>query len=283
MSGTTTKVLAGCAVGCLLVLLAVGGVGWMGYRYARRAVEVVDAAERAEDRLVAEYGPAEAFTPPVQLTGDRVEVFLGVRELTQLQRSALADSVEGFAPVSGDSGVVSGLRAARAGVGMAPRMLEFARARNEALLEVGMGIGEYTWIYWLLYHAWLGHPADDSLLTDIMEARSETDTSMHMEIDGMDRDELKRHVRRQIEAMFANLEGSLAADPENSELSGLVSAELAAMEADSDRRPWQDGLPNAFAAGLEPYRDRLEASYSRATNPFELLELDSGPHGVTLE
>jgi hypothetical protein len=37
--------------------------------------------------------------------------------------------------------------------------------------------------------------------------------------------------------------------------------------------PWEDGLPEAFAVGLEPYRDRLEATYSPATNQFELLEL----------
>ena len=32
--------------------------------------------------------------------------------------------------------------------------------------------------------------------------------------------------------------------------------------------------------GLDPYRDRLEESYSPATNPFELLELDSGHPGT---
>ena len=35
--------------------------------------------------------------------------------------------------------------------------------------------------------------------------------------------------------------------------------------------------------GLDPYRERLESSYLPATNPFELLELSSGPHGVTIE
>ncbi len=67
------------------------------------------------------------------------------------------------------------------------------------------------------------------------------------------------------------------------DLKELVAAELAALDADPGRMPWQDGLPEAFAVGLDPYRDRLEESYSPATNPFELLELDSGPHGVTLE
>ena len=46
MSSTTTKVLAGCGVGCLLVLLAIGGVTWMGYRWTKETIETVESAER---------------------------------------------------------------------------------------------------------------------------------------------------------------------------------------------------------------------------------------------
>jgi hypothetical protein len=284
MSSTTTKVLGGCAIGCLLVVLALGGLGWMGYRWAKTAAEVVDAAERAEDRLEAEYGLVGEFTPPAgQVAADRVEAFLAVRELMAPQRTALMESVEALAPAAGRGGAVGGLRAARAGITMAPRILEFARARNEALLEIGMGSGEYTWMYWLTYYAWIGHPVDESLLDDIMEEHSESDGSMQMHIDGMDTEHLEWQLRRDLEAMLRNLEGEIAADPNRAELSELVAGELEAMDADRSRMPWQDGLPEVFVVGLDRYRDRLEASYSPATNIFELLELDSGPHGVTLE
>jgi hypothetical protein len=256
----------------------------MGYRWAKTAAEVVDAAERAEDRLEAEYGLVGEFTPPAgQVAADRVEAFLAVRELMAPQRTALMESVEALAPAAGRGGAVGGLRAARAGITMAPRILEFARARNEALLEIGMGSGEYTWMYWLTYYAWIGHPVDESLLDDIMEERSESDDSMQMHIDGMDTEHLEWQLRRDLEAMLRNLEGEIAADPNRAELSELVAGELEAMDADRSRMPWQDGLPEVFVVGLDRYRDRLEASYSPATNIFELLELDSGPHGVTLE
>jgi hypothetical protein len=284
MSNTTTKVLAGCAVGCFLVVLAVGGLAWMSYRWAKTAAEVVDAAERAEDRLEAEYGLVAEFTPPAgQVAADRVEAFLAVRELMAPQRAALRESIEALAPAADRGGVVGGLRAARAGITMAPRLLDFARARNEALLEIGMGHGEYTWIYWLSYYAWLGHPVNESLLNDIMEARSESDGSMRMHIEGMDTEHLERQLRRDLEAMLRNLEGEIAADPNRAALGELVAGELEAMDADRSRMPWRNGPPEIFTVGLDPYRDRLEASYSPATNVFELLELDSGPHGVTLE
>jgi len=284
MSSTTTKVLAGCAVGCLLVVLALGGLAWMGYRWAQTAAEVIEAAERAEDQLEAEYGLVRDFTPPAgRVAGDRIEAFLAVRELMAPQRAALTESVEALAPAAGKSGAIGGLRAARAGIGMAPRILEFARARNEALLEVGMGPGEYTWLYWLTYIAWLGHPVDESLLNDIMEARSESDGSIQMHIDGMDFEHVEQLLRRDLEAMLRNLEVELAAHPEQAELKELVTSELAAIDADSSRVPWEEGLPEAFVVGLDPYRVRIEENYSPATNLFELLELDSGPHGVTLE
>jgi hypothetical protein len=284
MSNTTTKVLAGCAVGCLLVVVALGGLAWMGYRWTKTAVEAVEAAERAEDRLEAEYGLVREFTPSAgRVASDRVEAFLTVRELVAPQHEALTESVEALAPAAEEGRVIGGLRAARAGISMAPRLLEFARARNEALLEIGMGPGEYAWIYWLTYHAWLGHTVGESLLDDIMEARSELDGSMQMHIDGMDFEHMERQLRRDLEAMLRNLEDAIAADPEQTELKEMVVSELAALDADSGRMPWAEGLPEAFVVGLDPYRDRLEASYSPATNPFELLQLDSGPHGVTME
>jgi hypothetical protein len=248
----------------------------MGYRWARTAAEVVEAAERAEARLEEEYGLARDFTPSLdgRVAADRIEAFLSVREAMTVPRESLAEAIEALAPANGEGRTVGGIRAARAGMSMAPRALEFVRARNEALLAAGMGPGEYAWLYWLTYHAWLGHPPGDSLLQDIMEARSESQGSVHMHFEGMDTEQVTWQLRRDLEAMLRNLDNGLAESTESVELSELVSAELAAMEADHDRFPWQDGLPDLLATGLETHRDRLGASYSPATNPFELLELD---------
>lgn len=285
MSNTTTKVLAGCGVGCLLALVALGGVTWMGYRWTKEAIETVESAERAETQLDEEYGRARDFTPPSQgrIEPDRIEVFLSVRESMTAQRAALSGSVEALAPVEGEGRTASGLRAARAGLGMAPRILEFVGVRNHALLEFEMGPGEYAWIYWMTYHAWLGHPPDESRLRDVIEEREEFDGSAQIHIDGMDAEEMTREMRRDVRAMLRNLERDLANQAESSELYELVAAEVAASDADAGRVPWEDGLPEEFAAGLDPYRVRLEESYSAATNPFELLRLGSGTHGITLE
>jgi hypothetical protein len=146
-----------------------------------------------------------------------------------------------------------------------------------------MGLGEYTWIYWLTYHAWLGHPADESLLDEYLQVRGDPEGSVQMHIEGFDPEEARWQLRRDIRAMLRNLEEELAAGSGTVELHDLVIAELEALDADPGRIPWGDGLPEAFAAGLEPYRERLEASYSPATNLLEVVELGSGPHGVTID
>jgi hypothetical protein len=187
----------------------------------------------------------------------------------------LEEAISGLVPGEGEGGMTGGLRAARAGTRIAPRTLDFSRARNEALLSAGMGFGEYTWIYWLTCDAWLGNPADASTLHDLMAERSTSDGSVQVHFGGaMEPERVTWRLRRNITAMLRNLDEDLAADSEPSGLRELVTAELETLEADPARIPWEDGLPEPFTAGLEPYRDRFEASYSPATNPFELLELE---------
>ena len=277
MSKTTTKVLAGCGVGCLLVTVVLVGVGWMGYRWARLAAEAVETAGRTEHQLEEQYGKVRSFHPPADgwVSADRLEAFLAVRDSVAPQRAALSEAISGLVATLGEGGLVSGLQAARAGLRLAPPTFDFASTRNQALLDAEMGLGEYTWLYWLTYYAWLGHSADDSLLHDFMGERAGSHDGIEMHFgDEMDPERITWRLRRDIRAMLRTLEAEIESDPERSSLRELVSAELAALEADQARVPWQNGLPEALAVGLEPYRDRLEESYSPATNPFELLEFD---------
>ncbi len=190
-------------------------------------------------------------------------------------REELSATVQGLAGGDGEPGVGNGFRAARAGISLGPRVLEFTTARNRALLDAGMGIGEYTWMYWFTYVAWLGHPADDSALHEILESHNSGDGSVQVHIDGgMEPERITWRLRRDITAMLRNLQAELESDPALADLSAAVTAEMTELGADPARVPWQSGLPEVFAAGLEPYRERLEATYSSAANPFELTAFE---------
>jgi hypothetical protein len=49
-----------------------------------------------------------------------------------------------------------------------------------------------------------------------------------------------------------------------------LAAEIRAMQADPQRLPWQDGLPTVIENSLQPFRERLETSYSDACNALEM-------------
>ena len=276
MSTTTSKVLAGCGIGCLLITVMGVGLGWMAFRWARDAAETIEEAGRIQHELAERYGAVRGFRPSPSpgVPADRLAVFLAIREALAEPRDNLTQAVEGFAPADGEGGMATGFRAARAGLGMAPGVLEFSRARNEALLEHEMGLGEYTWIYWYTYTAWLGHPADDSLLHEIMDQRSQGG-GVEIRIDGgLEPERLTWRLRRDITAMLRNLLDELESEIEALPFRDSVAAEVAALKVDPARVPWQDGLPEGFDLGLEPHRGALEATYSKASNPFELIEFD---------
>jgi len=249
----------------------------MGYRWVRDTTEAVEEAGRIERDLEDRYGSVRAFVPAGApgVPADRMEVFLAVREGLSEERDELERAVNGLASAGEGGGVASGFRAAKAGVGLAPLTFGLTNARNRALLDEGMGLGEYSWIYWMTYSAWLGHSAEESKLHEIMEQRNSEHGSVRIHMDGgMEPERLTWRLRRDIRAMLKNLEQELATDPEKAGLLEAVTAELAELEADPGRVPWQDGLPEVFAVGLGPYRERLEATYSSTTNPFELIEFD---------
>jgi hypothetical protein len=273
MASTTSKVLAGCAFGCLVLVLMGVATGWLGYRWVGNAIESIEEVGETEVALEKAHGGIDDFVPPPTIPVARMEAFLAVREAMAPARKELIGPVSAIVDASQGSG--GGLKAARAGMQIGTRMVGFVGARNRALLDNGMGRAEYTWIYWFAYIAWLGNPADDSLLHEAIGEFNDEDGSVTMQIDvGSDPDSITYQLRRDLVVMLRNLEGSLSQHAEFAEMAAAVRTELEAVANDPARVPWQDGLPAEFAAGLEPYRERLEANYSRATNIFELVDFD---------
>ena len=77
---------------------------------------------------------------------------------------------------------------------------------------------------------------------------------------------MNRHLLTMLEDQRAAYEASGGTDLNCHE---ALDREIAAMNADRDRLPWQDGVPPQLEASLEPYRERLESSYSIMCNPLE--------------
>ena len=271
MGSSAKNWLLGCGLSCLAVVVLVVGLTIGFGVWMRGKVLGFEQAIDQQERLEQRFGPDEAFVPwpDGAVPPERMESFLAVREATAAPRVKIAEFFTMLPENSeeqqqlDDSSFLEKLgflmRLGSAGVGMAENSAEFLRSRNAALEREGLGMGEYTYIYVTSYYAALGHsPADDQ------DSRREPDLQ----------ERLGRwqtpEARSTFLAQLRGLRESLGDAGEAAAWAAALSAEIEALDSDAQRAPWQDGLPEAIRASIEPYRDRLDATYVPATNPFEL-------------
>jgi hypothetical protein len=126
---------------------------------------------------------------------------------------------------------------------------DYVTARNEALLAQEMGLGEYTWIYVVAYHSWLGHPPVKAI-----EGRSRKNV-FH--------DRVLPQVREMIRRHLAGAAGSPTAVAWRSELEALDDVR--------ERIPFEDGLPRELEDSLEPFRDELERLACPAASELDVV------------
>jgi hypothetical protein len=303
MAGTGKKWLIGCGLGCgffVALGLGLGAAGWYGVRHVAKRAESIEAVS---DSLATRFGPPEAYVPPAdgRLAPDRLEAFLEARRLMTPVRERTSRSL---AVLDGSSNSSVPARIA-AGVNFVPQLLTFVAERDRALLTAGMGTGEYQYLYTLAYFGLLQKDPGDGPGFQLSqggggeghsgsnwsfgtrhdgghgsgtgdgagdEAARETDreTARRDRADAV-REELNRiqreNLRRQLAALDA--EGA-AAGKGRAAWRAALAAESAAMDNERRRFAWEQGLPEATRESLEPFRDRLEASYDAMTGVLEL-------------
>lgn len=269
--GAARNWLIGCGIGCGVVILLgailIGGGAW----WIKGMVNRFDDATERTDTLVERYGRAEDWTPPARgaIAPERMAVFLAVRDSTAAMRARLDETFSSFEDLEradregGKPRFGEVLRAIRGGLGIAPLMGEFLAARAGALESAGMGLGEYTYIYALGYFGYLGKNPDSG------------PGNVRFESDEPDRD-VRRRAHRLLLSMLHNQRTLCDSLGVAASWRDSLTAEIAAMEDDRRRVPWQDGLPPAIAESFAPHRERLEAAWSDAGNIFELGRLRRG-------
>jgi len=231
----------------------------------KRAVDNRHAIEK-------KFGPQEAYVPPASgvPSADRIEVFLGIRralaepcaDLTkaekQMQKMETFDDQDEIDRMEVMKEVFS-LTKSMMGVG--PVLGHLYEIRNQNLLDAGMGLGEFTYIFAVAYN--------DRLLDEPEGEQLFGPTATN------------RRVRK---ALLSMLESQLAVlqsgSGEETDIETL-EAEIAAMQEDDRRIPWQDGIPPAITEALAPYRMELDELYCPAMAPLELMINER--HGPAVE
>ena len=265
----------------ILIILGIGG-----FFFVKNIVHEFQDMETLEDALMKQHGKMKEFCPEPDgsIPPERMETFLSVRSafapireeiessFTKLSERQGTREIDLTRPKPGPRNV---LRMIRLGVGIIPEIAGFFKSRNQALLNNGMGLGEYYYIYVVAYYSWLGKSPEDGPPFELVD-RDERDDFWdegEEELLEMRRDRILRRMNRLILPMLHNQLEKLSAGnmtQASDKWKERLEAEIKAMETDRYRLPWQDGLPQVLEISLNPFRKRLEASYSKMTNALEV-------------
>jgi hypothetical protein len=250
----------GCGYVVASLFFFVGVTGFVALRPVREA-------KRDEQALNDRFGEFSSFSPAPDgsVAADRIEAFIAVRErlrepceVFQEHRDRMEEL--GRMEEEGEFSSADILDGFKNAIGFGPGFLDLMRTRNSALSEVGMGLGEYSYIYVLAYGDQLA-----SLL------------------DEMSRDRLiKPRTRRQLAQVLFNQLSSPAArgsDRVSGDLRAAVQEEIVALDSGAHAFPWQDGLPPPVAASFAAFENRLDELFCEATVRFELRQKNKNPGG----
>jgi hypothetical protein len=283
---STQKWLIGCGIGCGVIIVILIALGISGFFFIRNIVHEFHDMETLEDTLTEKYGRMKEFSPEPDgsIPAQRMEAFLSVRDDFALVREEMESSLITLSEEKGTEEIELArpksrprnvFHMIRLGIGIIPQIAEFFKSRNQALLDNGMGLGEYYYIYVVAYYSWLGKSPEDGPPFRLVGRDEERDfwDEDEEEILEMRRDRILRRIHRLILPMLRNQLEDLRTQqlPRVSEVwLERLKDEIDAMEADRFRLPWQDGLPQTLESSLSPYRGRLEASYSKMANALEV-------------
>jgi len=288
MAGAGKKWMVGCGIGCGLMLLVLGGVGTCGYLGVKKFKEQAESFDVSPSDLADRFGEPSEFVPNPDgtISPERMEAFLAVRDDMFPGRDELSDILS---TLDGDS---AWLLKAQAGMKMVPAVIGFIGGSLGVLSDHEMGVGEYEYIYALSYYVLLQKDPADGPSFSMTDDHDSGGGAVRFGIgtdDGGDSDDdvltgRTKHIRglinelqveqlnNQIEAFVATLPAG--ADPAADPWGAQLLAEQQIMGVETLRFLWEDGLPDQLRASLEPFRDRLDASYDPMTSAIEMGLVD---------
>jgi hypothetical protein len=250
----------GCGYVVASLFFFAGVTGFMALRPVREA-------KRGEQDLNDRFGEFSSYSPAPDgsVAADRIEAFIAVRERLREPCASFQERRDRMEELSrleeegewSSEDILDGFKAA---VGFGPGFLNLMRTRNNALSDVGMGLGEYSYIYVLAY---------GDQLSSLLEE--------------MSRDRLiKPRTRRELAQILFNQLASPAArgsDGLDGHLRAAVQEEIVALDSGAHAFPWQDGLPPLVEASIAPFEERLDELFCEATVRFELRQKNKNPGG----
>ncbi len=279
MERSTSKWLTGCGIGCLAVIILVVAIGTGAFMYVKSKVQGFKEGEAAFAEVERRHGKLQDYCPDAdgRIRDSTLEAFLKTREsMAPVRRnleSALAGLAEKTRGTAEKHSFIGGVRILGDVFGFVSSLAAFQSEKARALLNADLGAGEYAYVYVVAYYSWLGKsPGDGPDLRLRDEGPVQAEAADPGELKAERREQVAGWVHHVCLPMLRRQLASLEEQGATPKMNGwhtALSREIAALEADRHRVPWQDGVPGIMQECLQPVRARLEASYSPLANPIE--------------
>jgi hypothetical protein len=279
MAGSGKKWLIGCAIAFVIGILIVAALIYGGIQLGRRAVERIEEVEAAGGALNDRFGDANSYVPDAdgRIRPERLEAFLNARAATAPFRQEMESTLSTLDDSDSSEGGSGGfLGKGRAGLKLVPQVFGFYGERADACLQAEIGLGEYTYIYVVAYYGFLHKQVAAGPGFDLVTSGDGGNNR------GRGRDDFAvREARREMilstsrELFLDLLQNQLDASrllprPGPEPWEAELQLEIEKLQGDPYRLPWNDGLPEQLANSIEPYRERLESSWSEMCNALEV-------------
>jgi hypothetical protein len=267
------KWAAGCGIGCAFLVIVAFAIGFGTFFIGKEVVQEFQQGAEVLDNIRSEFGRISDFRPAADgtIAAERIRVFLIARETVSVERSNLERTLSSLSGDSDQSGS-STLGKITSGIRLLPDITLFLSARNDALLDVGMGLGEYYYIYALAYFSWLEKsPGDGPSFPLVGDNRGRHDDHDEREVRETRLEDTLIRLNRMLLPMLRNQLSDLSETDSESSWADALGKEIAAMEKDRFLLPWGDGIPEQLTRSLEPFQQEFEASYSEMCNPVETV------------
>lgn len=285
MEKSTKTCLAGCGIGCgLLLFLVIAGMVIVGSQMSK-LTEGFEESIELNAALDREYPDAEEYTPAADgaITAERMELFLEIRQALAPHREELQAKLQSLEMTDAElnemeegstrESLGKAWDMMRGAMSLPSSMAAFERSRNETLLTSGMGMGEYSYIFWS------AHEAGGRILPKASDTPVTIQSSIGSKTGRRGREQWRGMVFRQAEVRAVEVEGA-----DNDPWLSVLRAEVARLEEEPRSAPWADGLPIQISVYVDPFRERLDALYDAGAHDLELMRSrKSGPGSFTID
>ncbi len=252
----------------LLVVVALVFVSVSGFYFLTAGIR---DAKRIEQTLIDRYDWANKYTPAIDgsIAPERTEKFIRIRQAVQtnctdyqaiLNDLIKLENMEANEDSSASEAASTGMESLKSVFSAGPTMLAFSEARNQALLNEEMGIGEYMYIYLTAY---AGQLATES--TSTYSAMEEAYPSSRT------RKEFIQILNNQLTALEASSQASSMTD-----LAEKLRQEIEVLKTVSALSPWPAQPVDPARQSLAPQQQHLADLYCSGIVSIELLQKNRG-------